>query len=481
MKIAMICSEANPLSKTGGLADVTYSLTKELNKMGHDAIIILPLYKKIKEEHFASLKEVTKFDVFMSWRKQYAGVYRLKIGNTQYYLIDNEYYFKRDNLYGYNDDGERFAFFSLASIYALMRIEFIPDIIHVHDWQAGMIPCLIKERFNRESDFFIHTRFCLTIHNPAFKGYLDKYFLNNFFGLSDTLFDNGNVRFDGQVSTLKSAITYADVISTVSPTHRNELLEYSSSHGLNYILKLREQDFVGILNGIDTDFFSPETDPILVTNYTDRSLIGGKSSNKKALLKKMHLPYNKDKPVFAMVTRLTWQKGIELVLHVAKHILDRGAYLIVLGSGEKELEQGLENLRAIYQNNVGIYIGYNEDLAHLIYAGSDFFIMPSLFEPCGLGQMIAMRYGSLPIVRETGGLKDTVEGFKPGVTQKATGFSFVDFNDQGLLYALTLAIDLYFDRKDLIKEMIKNGMREDNGYVKCASAYVELYKKALAK
>lgn len=483
MKIAMITSETNPISKTGGLADVVYSLSRELNNLSQETIIISPLYKPIKENPLwmDKMQEVAKFDVFMSWRKQYAGIFELVIENTKFYLIDNEYYFKRENLYGYDDDGERFAFFALAAIIALTKINFYPDIIHVHDWQSGMIPCLMKEKYNQVYPEFKNTRFCLTIHNPAFKGMLDKYFLNNFYGLSDELFDNGKVRFDGQVSTLKAAITYADVISTVSPTHRNELLTYELSHGLNYILRLRQDDFFGILNGIDQIEFNPKTDPNIMPHFDIKNVSTAKEKNKIALLKELHLPYNGQAPLFGLVSRLTWQKGIELILKVAPKLIKRGAYLVFLGRGEYELEQGIEQLRATYPDHVAVYIGYNDKLAHQIYASSDFFLMPSLFEPCGIGQMIAMRYGTLPVVRETGGLKDTVEGFKPGVTQDATGFSFVDFNAEGLEYASSLAIDTYYNRPDLMKKMIKTAMQENHSYALTATKYIEIYQRALDK
>lgn len=478
MKIAMITSEANPLCKSGGLADVTYSLSRELNKEGHETVIVLPYYKKIKENAKLKVKFLQSFTVAMSWRQQYCGVFQTKIDGIRYYLLDNEYYFNRDELYGHYDDAERFAFFSLAALETLKVVKFIPDIIHVHDWQASMIPCLLKERFQLDP-FFQQTRTVLTIHNPAFKGFMDKYYLNNFYGLNDYIYDRGNVRFEGMVSTLKAAIYYSDMITTVSPTHREELLTYSTSQGLNYCLELRRDDFFGIVNGIDVVEFDPEHDKMIAKNYNSSVFASAKAANKKDVLEQFHLA-NRRGPVYGIVSRLTTQKGIDLVFDNIDYLVANNGTLLVVGSGEKELEQRLEAYRAKYPNNVGIYIGYNDVLAHKVYAGSDFFLMPSAFEPCGIGQLIAQRYGALPIVRETGGLKDTILPYDGRNAKKATGFMFSAYNGLELGKQLELSWEVYHD-KDKMKKLVANAMNLDRSWSVSMKKYLDVYKKALAK
>ena len=478
MKIAMITSEANPLCKSGGLADVTYSLSRELNKNGVETVIVLPYYKQIKDNKSLSVKYLLNYNISMSWRNQYCGVFETVIDGIKYYLLDNEYYFNRDGLYGFGDDGERFAFFSLASLELFRQINYHPDIIHVHDWQAGMIPCLLKEKL-RNDEFYKNVKSVLTIHNPAFKGFIDKYFLNNFYGLNDYLYDYGNVRFEGMVSTLKAAIYYADMITTVSPTHRNELLTYTLSHKLNYCLELRKDDFVGIVNGVDEVEFNPSKDSKIAKEFTTSAFVTAKRANKNALMDEMHLSRT-DAPVFGIVSRLTFQKGIDLVLSNASHILSKGGRIVVLGSGEAELEQAFQKLRDANPDNVGIYIGYNDALAHKVYAGSDFFLMPSSFEPCGIGQIIAQRYGALPIVRETGGLVDTVEGYYGNNEKTATGFSFKRYDSIEFGEAINRAFDVYANSK-LHSQLIKNAMKLDHGWKKSMDQYIDVYKRALQK
>ncbi|MFA6644935.1 MAG: glycogen synthase [Bacilli bacterium] len=473
MKIAMVTSEANPFVKSGGLADVTYSLSRELVMLGEEVVLFMPLYQSIINQFGARLQHVSEFDVPMSWRRQYAKVYRTYIDGITYYFIQNDYYFGRDNIYGYNDDLERFAFFTIAVRNAFKALGFQADIVHLHDWQPGMLPVIIREQ-NANDPFFKDFKFVLTIHNPAFKGMFDKYFLNNFYELSDSLYYSGKVRFENVVSTLKAAIVYADKIATVSYTHRDELLTSDNEHGLSPILELRRDDFIGILNGIDYGEFNPKTDSAIAYGYNGVNVTRGKDENKRALLKQFHLP-DRGQPVFGLVSRLTWQKGIRLVLAKARHIVGNGGSIIILGSGERELEQEIEWMRGQMSDNVGIYIGYSNELAHLIYAGSDFFLMPSLFEPCGIGQLIAQRYGTLPIVRLTGGLKDTVVGYSGWNLEEATGFGFEHFDEYGMQYGLDLALSLYQDKEALLK-MRRNAMKLDRTWKKSALDYIGLYR-----
>lgn len=466
MKIVNVASEANPLIKSGGLGDVVYSLSRELAKAGHEVSIIVPYFKAVKAKGIEA--EYLGYDyVDMSWRHQYIGIFKKVIDGVNYYLIDNEQYFGRDNLYGYDDDGERFAYFSLAAQKIIDKLGLCPDIVHVHDWQAGMLPVLMKVRpLNNHVSHYV-----LTIHNPAFKGYLYRESLGDLYNLDVDLYDSGAVRFEGMVSTLKGAIYFADKITTVSPTHRNELLTEEYSQGLCHVLEFRRDDFVGILNGVDVVEFDPEHDPKIKCNYSAKTFQKGKRECKKALLDELGI-VDKDAPTFGIVSRLTYQKGVDLVLQNALHLLYRGANIIVLGSGEYGLEKGVQNLRDSRPDKVACYIGYNDALAHKIYAGCDFFLMPSLFEPCGIGQIVAQRYGTLPIARETGGLVDTVHAEKDG-------FTFTYYDSLSLRAVLDRALDVYYMDENKLNGMIVNAMSLDRSWVESMNKYVALYKEVV--
>lgn len=474
MKIVNICSEANPFIKTGGLADVTYSLSKELAK-NNEVNIILPLYNKIKALQLA-YKKVTDINVYMSWRHEFSNVYFLKKDGINYYFIENRHYFERDNIYGYDDDGERFAFFSLATLETLKAINYQPDIIHVHDWQTGMIPVLVKETYK---DFFINTKTVINIHNSAFLGMLDPSALGDLFNLSMHLFYNSDVKLFDRVSTLKAGITYADKVVAVSPTNRNEMLTREGSNGLDGPLWYREHDFVGILNGIDYDEFNPETDKYIAAHFSAKNVFTQKKKNKIDLCKKMMLK-NPEAPMFVVVSRMTWQKGTSLVFAAVHEMVRRGANVVLLGSGEYEAECVMNNLHALYPDQVAVYIGYNNELAHQLYAASDFFMMPSLFEPCGLGQMIAERYGSLPIVRRTGGLKDSVINFDGGNEDTSNGFGFDNFSEFDMVQTCHYALDIMQNTK-VFKKLVLNAMNTDNSWAKSGKDYYELYKSILNK
>lgn len=475
MNICMVASEALPYCKSGGLADVVYSLSLALKKLKHEVTIVLPYYETIKD-HYPNTKKIGSFFVYMSWRKQLAEIYMREEKGLTYYFIGNDFYFERPQLYGFDDDGERFAFFQLAFRKLLKFVNLKPDIIHVHDWQSGMIPTLIHEQ-NYDDPFFQDMRFVLTIHNPAFKGMIDRYYLRNFYDLDDSLYDMGKVRFQGMVSTLKSGIIYADKITTVSPTHRNELLVEESGQGLASVLALRTRDFVGILNGIDTKEWNPKTDPLLARNYTKTTVEEGKHLCQADVLRSFRVHWY-NRPVYGIVSRLSWQKGIDLVIHGMRKMLKTGANLLILGSGEYEMEKALEDLRREFPETVGIFIGFSNELAHKIYAGSDFFLMPSLFEPCGISQMISERYGTLPIVRKTGGLADTVVGFNGTNEKIADGIVFNDYNDTGLSYALEMSEKIYNDQ-DLYYKLAKNGMSKDWSWKNSAEEYQKLYQELL--
>ena len=466
MKIVNVASEANPLAKSGGLGDVVYSLSRELAKAGHEVSIIIPFYKSVKGK--CQDAEYIGYDyIDMSWRHQYLGIFKKVIDGVNYYLIDSEQYFGRDNLYGYDDDGERFAYFALAAQKVIAYLNLQPDIVHVHDWQAGMLPTLMRVRpIENHQPHYI-----LTIHNPAFKGYLYPESLGDLYNLPIELFDNGSVRFEGMVSTLKAAIYFADKITTVSPTHRNELLTEEYSQGLCQVLEFRRDDFVGILNGVDVVEFDPEHDPKIKTNYSAKAFLKGKKDNKKDLLEGLGIK-DIDAPTFGIVSRLTYQKGIDLVVQNALHLLYRGANIVVLGSGEYGLERAIQELRDARPDKVGVYIGYNDAFAHKVYAGCDFFLMPSLFEPCGIGQIVAQRYGTLPIARETGGLVDTVH-------PEVDGFTFQYYDVFSMRAVLDRALDVYYMDNNKMKEMIKTAMSLDRSWVESMNKYLALYKEVI--
>ena len=466
----MACSEANPFVKTGGLADVTYALSKELVDLHEEVVVVLPLYNQIKAKCLPLKYELTVW-VELGWRKESANVLSIEQDGIKFYFLENRHYFERDAVYGYDDDGERFAFYVVAFAKLLESINFCPDIIHAHDWQPGMLFCYIREH---HISFYDHSKFVMTIHNPAFQGILDKSALGNLFNLNEESFDNGAVRFGDKISSLKAGIMYANKVTTVSPNHRNELLTPEGSMGLNNILIYKEYDFCGILNGIDYNEFNPGTDKLIAKNYGPTNYLSGKKANKKALLARFNLSDEK-LPIFSLVSRVTWQKGMSLVFAAARSLLNRGANIILLGSGEYQYEQEMERLRRDYPDHVGIYVGYNNELAHLIYAGSDFFMMPSLFEPCGLGQMIAQRYGTLPIVRRTGGLKDSVINYDTYNKDISNGYGFDNFSEFDMIQTCHFAYDIYLWDNKSHQQLVKNALLTDNSWKRSGDFYHKLF------
>jgi starch synthase len=473
MRIAFVASEGNPFCKTGGLADVVHALSKELASAGHEVYCVLPYYRAVAAKFGKEMESAGEFTLFMSWREHIADLHKMDKDGVHFLFIGNGYYFDRDRYYGYDDDGERFAFFAMAAHDLFGYLKISPDIIHVHDWQSAMLPVLCKERPYPE---VAKARYVLTIHNPAFKGMLDVISLYDLFGLPYELYENGAVRYEGRVSTLKAGIYYSDKITTVSPRHREELLSPDSGHGLQGVLADRELDFAGFCNGIDTAEFDPKKDPLILP-FGEKDLEEGKAANRARLLEEFHLQ-DKGGPVYGLVSRLTEQKGIHLIFECADELLQNGAMLCILGSGQYELEQGFEDLRRRYPEQVGIYIGYSDPLAHKIYAGSDFFLMPSLFEPCGIGQMIAERYATLPIARDTGGLHDTIIDFTGDNAESANGFLFRHFNAGGLAYGIHQSLAVYRD-KPTFHALRVNALKTDNSWKKSCELYQGLYRELL--
>jgi len=456
MNILMASSEVNPFAKSGGLADVIYALSHELVSTGHNAIVVMPLYKRIKAKFFKDFEFVGSFYVDMSWRHQFVGLYKTLLDGITYYFIENEYYFDRDNLYGYGDDVERFAYFDLAVCGLIQYLDLKLDVVHVHDHQAAMIPVLLKYLYKN------NVKTVLTIHNPAFQGLFDKSLLYDYFNLEDKYLDL--VDFNYQASCLKAAIMTVDKITTVSPNHRDELASGMYDYGLSKVLKFRLDDFVGIVNGLDYGEFDPRKDHLISHNFSP-SKTEGKEDNKKEFCSEYG--FDSNKPLYGLVSRLTNQKGIELLLNSLPYYLDR-INVFILGSGDYYLEQRVKELCNRFPNSIKSFIGYSDPLAHKVYAASDFFLMPSYYEPCGIGQMIAHRYGAIPIVRTTGGLKDTVICDKDGI-------SFDQFDAFAMNWALDRSLEAYYN-KEWFNYMRVNSMKKNHSWKNSCKKYVELYK-----
>lgn len=479
MKVLFAVSECVPFVKSGGLADVAGSLPKELKRQGTDVRVILPKYGTIPEEFKKKMKKKIHYTVQVGWRNQYCGIEELDYEGITYYFVDNEYYFKRNGLYGYGDDGERFAFFTKAVLDFMPAVSFFPDVIHCHDWHTAMIPFLLKYQYGPEKEEYRRIRSLFTIHNLQFQGIMPRESLGDWFGLPDVFFNSEQLEFYGAVNFMKGAIVAADKITTVSPTYRWEIQSEYFGEKLHGLLQKRSDDLIGILNGLDESFYNPEHDPAIVKNYSHHSgLTEGKRENKKALRSFFALPGEEDIPLIAMVTRLTKQKGLELVTCVFHEIMNEPVQMIILGTGEPQFEHFFREMEFHYPDKFKAYIGFEEKLAHQLYAGADLFLMPSKFEPCGLGQMIAMRYGTVPIVRETGGLNDTVQPYNE-FTGEGNGFTFSHFNAHDMLFTIRRALSFY-KNKPVWKTLMTRGMTRDYSWAKSAFKYNQLYEALTA-
>ncbi len=471
MKVLFAAAEASPYIKVGGLGDVMGGLPKELVSKGIDARVILPLYSAIKPELRKKIKYVTNCYVNNSWRSSYCGIFTAEHEGVTYYFIDNEQYFKRDVIYGSYDDGEIFAFFSRAVLEVLPTIGFIPDIINVNDWHTAMLPVYLNAYYRHRDEYkFIKT--VLSIHNIEFQGKYDPYILGELFGLDISM--KPLMMYDGDVNVLKGGIESADIVSTVSKNYVNEILKPQHSFGLHNILNARRGKLRGIINGLDTDVFNPKTDKHIKTNY-DISTLRNKKHNKVALQKSMALDTEADVPVIGMVTRLTKQKGFDLFYDVMDMIADLPVQIVVLGTGAPEYEDMMRGWEYRRHDKVRGIIKFSSEIASQVYAGSDLFLMPSKSEPCGLSQMIAMRYGTIPIVHTVGGLVDTVEPYDP-TTKQGTGITFQSYNSYDMLDAIRRAVDLYYDKKNWL-QVRKNAMSKDVSWNLPAQEYINMYNE----
>jgi starch synthase len=469
----MVSTESNPFVKIGGLGDVVFGLSKALQKQKHNLRIILPFYKSVAEKEHDQVHFVANLEVRMAWRTLQATIYKKTVHEVEFYFVANHYYFDRDGIYGYADDDERWAFFVLAIRELVVFETNKPNIIHVHDYHAAMLSTVIRH-YDHQKPWLSSLKFGLTIHSPAYRGEIDRSKLDDYYNLHTDLYDFGHVRFNNQVSTLKAGIVDADFITTVSPTHAEELLSESSEFGLHNVLRLFKYKFTGVLNGIDMEEWNPFSDHYLDYVFDQDNWQLSKQKNKKTLIEQFGL-INADAPLFVMVTRLTFQKGVKLVLDNIHHFVSQGCQFIILGAGEWELEQSLKHMEHIYPSSVKVVLGYNNTLAHKMYAAGDFFLMPSLFEPCGIAQMISLRYGTLPIVRETGGLIDTV--ISPHQNQyQSTGFSFVHYTGDALGWAMHEAIQT-FHNKEAFSAMKKRAFACDFSWNQSSLQYLNIYKK----
>jgi len=469
LSLLFAASECAPLVKTGGLADVVGSLPDALIKLGVSVSVILPFYKSLPKSVREQAVDVKITEVIMGWRHQYLGLKKWVQDNRTYYFIDNESYFLRDNLYGYYDDAERFIYFSLAVVEAVKILGGF-DVIHAHDWQTALISTVFKKNYYNKKGLK-QIKHVFTIHNLRFQGYLNRSDFLSFLDLSGTETWLGEAMLNGQANLLKSGLYSADVVTTVSPNYAHEITMPYYSEGLSTCISDISGKLKGILNGIDMTAFDPTNDPNIYCNYSDRD---GKEKNKAPFLCEYNLP-DDNSMLIGMVTRLDPQKGLDLVLYAIDKIMQLPVQFVLLGTGEPDYERLFHALQQRYPNRVRCFITYNDALAHKIYAASDVFLMPSNFEPCGLGQLIAMRYGTLPIVRETGGLFDTVVPYNH-ITGAGTGFSFANYNGDELFKTVKLALDVYTNNKSHFNEMASRGMAQEFSWTASANAYLDIYR-----
>lgn len=473
MNILIVASEAHPFIKTGGLGDVIGALPKALKDLGVDVRVVIPNYRDIKKEIKESLTYIDNFSVNVGWRTQYCGILEYEYDGVQFYLIDNEYYFKRGGLYGYYDDGEKFAFFDRAVLEFIKHIDWVPDIVHCNDWQTGMIPVLHKLEYIKEEKFK-NIKTIFSIHNLFFKGMFSKEVLPELFGYDYEAFNNGSLELYGAVSFLKGAINYADKITTVSKSYAEEIKTPEYGEELDGLLRYRSSVLEGIVNGIDYEEYNPEEDKYIYSKYSIDN-IQNKSINKENLQKELGLPVNKDVAMIGLVSRLTHQKGCDLIINILEELLKEEVQVVILGTGDSMYEDGFKSFQNRYPKMVNANIRFSNELAHKIYASSDMFLMPSLFEPCGLGQLIALRYGSVPIVRETGGLKDTVVPYNE-YEGTGNGFGFKNYRFDELLNITKYALGIYKD-KNKWNSIVRQSMSSDNSWEKSAMEYIRIYDK----
>lgn len=476
LKVLFVAAEAVPFIKTGGLADVAGSLPKALTAQGVDIRVVMPKYENIPAEYQQKMKHIGETTVNLSWRSQYCGVLKLTQDSVPFYFIDNEYYFKRSGLYGYDDDAERFAFFSKAVFEILPLIDFVPDIIHCNDWHAGMVSVFLKDQYHFK---YPKLRTVYTIHNLRYQGVFRKDIIDDILGLDWKHFHEGGVEFDGDVNYMKSGIVYSDFITTVSQSYAEEIKCPFYGEQLDALLREKSHCLAGIINGIDYDVYDPRKDEKIYYKYSTENIYD-KVENKVKLQEKLGLPQNRSIPMIGLVARLVAPKGLDLIAHVIEELISgENVQIVILGTGESQYEELFRNMAWKYPRKVSANIMFDNELAQQIYAAADMFLMPSQYEPCGIGQLIALKYGTIPIVRETGGLKDSVRAYNK-YDGTGNGFSFANYNAHELLFAIKKALGAY-DDKAVWQGIIKNAMKSDFSWQRSAKQYLKLYENLQQK
>ncbi len=477
MKVLFAAAEAAPFIKTGGLGDVAGALPKELVKQGVDIRVVLPFYSQIGDKYKEMAEDLVYFYMHVGPKWVYCGIKTLELEGVTYYFVDNQDYFNRNGLYGEWDDGERFGFFSMAIIEMMEKIGFIPDVIHVNDWQTAMVPALLVDKYHWV-EAYKGIRKVLTIHNILFQGIYPENILGGVFNTGHSIFHEAGVKYYENVNYLKGGINFSDVVTTVSPSYAEEIQTPAFGEGLEGTLRYNSWKIRGIINGIDYDINNPESDSRLDYHYTAEDL-SGKVANKKALQQRLGLPVMADVPLIGAVSRLTGQKGFHLIEEKIHELMaTRDVQIVILGTGDAEFENAFRNMEQMYPDKCRAIIDFDVTLAQHIYAGSDMFLMPSAFEPCGLSQMISMRYGTIPIVHEIGGLKDTVIPYNE-ITGEGTGFSFWGFNSTNLLATISRALDVYEDQPEEWQQLMSQGMDSDFSWAQPAKEYLSIYQSLL--
>ncbi len=479
MNILFVSSEMAPLAKSGGLGDVVGALPKEIKKAGQDVRVIMPLYKQIKDRYGDQLQFLRWSMNKLGWRTMYSGLFTMNVDDVPVYFIDNEYYFGHESLYlDYSFDIERFSFFQRAVLEALGEpMKFEPDILHLNDWQCGMIPVILEAHY-KSHGYHTNVQCLFTIHNLKFQGIHGKERIQDLLELQDRYMTEEGVLKDGVPNFMKAGILYSNRVTTVSPTYAREIMQDYYGEGLNQLLSDFSWKVKGILNGIDVNAYNPEKDDQLAKNYSIRTFKKGKEACKLALQEEVGLEQNSDIPLLVMITRLTSQKGLDLLMHISEELLEENIQLVILGTGDEFYENAFHDLEWYHPNKVRSLIMFDEELSRRLYAAADIFLMPSMFEPCGLGQLVAMRYGTLPVVRETGGLKDTVIPYNK-YDGSGTGFSFMNINAHEFLFTIKDALDVYQNHPESWEQLIRQAMNEDYSWEKSAKEYIDLYKEIL--
>ena len=472
MKILYATSEAVPFCKTGGLADVAGSLPPALAAEGAEVAVVLPLYQTVREKFGSQLKFECYDFVDLAWRHSYCGLFSLEKDGVTWYFLDNEQYFNRPDLYGYMDDGERFGYFSRAVVRMLDHLKFWPEVIHCNDWQTALVPIYLKDDGVRE-ERFRSIKTTLTIHNIEYQGRYGLETLGNLFGLDQGWANDGTIMMDGDVNLLKGAILCADAVNAVSPSYANELKMAYFAHRLEGIMRQCDYKLSGVLNGIDMKLYDPAADQLITARYSAEDL-SGKAQDKEALQRMMGLREEADTPVLAIVSRLVSHKGLDLICEVLHDIMELPVQLVILGKGDQRYEEFFYWAARQYPGRMAVRLDYNEALSMAIYAGADLFLMPSKSEPCGLSQMIAMRYGTVPIVRETGGLKDTVQPYEAW-RDSGNGFTFANYASGDMLYVIREAVELYRNHPDAFGRLRLRAMAGDFSWARSAKEYLRIY------